>query len=380
MNTIDELLDLPLTDLELLLKNYIALHPKWKNRLLSSTEFLTFLDEFNRYMLDTESLALPALFGNKADRWSSSGGVFPFRDAQFYACQTEGSFIPSDFDISVGRMLRYMPSHWHTNDYFELYYVFSGSCQLCFENETVEMKPGTIFLLSPSTLHASPCYSDDCALFYYMIRTSTFNMVFWNNLAKQNLMSSFFQKVLSGENGTSYLHFETGGDETIRSILYEIYQEYASCSPYSPQLMNYLMGVFFMRLLRSYETNVILPADHNFHWKSSFAEIFSYIQNNYDTVTLKELSERFHYSERQLARIIRNCTNSTFSDFILSLRMNHAASYLTNTTLTSEVISAKVGYENSSSFHRAFVKFYGYSPKEYREHLLKPRFSYNDLG
>lgn len=351
LHNIDELLHLPMTEFEYSLKNYTDSHPEWKDRILTSSELSVFLGEY---------FATRKEFQNKEDgRWS-------WMDSDLRNCQQEKTFIPQKFDISVGRMLRYMPAHWHTNDYFELYYVFTGSCELHFENEVITMGPGTIVLLSPATRHASPCYSDDCVLFYYMIRTSTFNMVFWNNLTDQDLMSAFFRKALNGEGGKSYLHFETREDGGIQSLLYEIYKEYQSGDIYSPQMMNSMMSMFFIRLLRSYKNEVYLPSDASFHWNPCFGEIFSYIQNHYHTVTLKDLAEQFNYSERQLTRIIYAATNRNFSEVLLDLRMHNAAGYLATTSLSAEKIAELVGYGNASSFYRAFGKFHGCSPSEYR--------------
>lgn len=50
-------------------------------------------------------------------------------------------------------------------------------------------------------IHASPCYEDDRVLVYYMLRRSTFEQVFWNQIPSENLMSSFFRLALSGEQG-----------------------------------------------------------------------------------------------------------------------------------------------------------------------------------
>ena len=370
MSTQEELLYLPMTELEHHLKNYITTHVEWKGHILTSSELSAFLSEFFTAKADIlPTLSINSYLPKDVFSPAMTNALLSVADQEtddFRSCQQEKTFIPQKFDISVGRMTRYMPAHWHTNDYFELYYVFNGKCELHFENEVLQMKPGTICLLSPTTYHASPCYSDDCILFYYMIRTSTFNLVFWNNLTEQNLISTFFRKVLSGEGGKSYLHFETENDEKIRLLLIEICQEYISGNHYSPQLMNSLMSVFFIQLLRGYENKVHLPSDVPLNWNAGFGEIFTYIQNNYRTVTLQELSKRFNYSERQLTRILQYCTNHSFSEVLLGLRMHNAAGYLTGTSLSAEKIAELVGYSNSSSFYRAFSKFYKCSPSEYR--------------
>ena len=52
-----------------------------------------------------------------------------------------------------------------------------------------------------------------------MIRSSTFEQVFWNQIPPENLMSTFLRRALGNEQTNSYLHFETGNDTDIREHL-----------------------------------------------------------------------------------------------------------------------------------------------------------------
>ena len=279
-----------------------------------------------------------------------------------YAKQSEERYMLVDHDISVGRMLRYMPSHWHTNSYFEIYYAFSGTCPIYFQNEIIELKKGTVLIVAPSAVHASPCFSDDSVLVYYLVRSSTFDQVFWNQIPSDSLMAAFFRQALNGQHSSSYLHFETGEDEDIHRLLLEIYHEYYRDAPYQTQLLNALMRTFFIRLLRRYEGTARLPRTEDFFWKHEFSAILSYIQVHYATVTLPVLAERFHYSQRQIGRIVHNCMGMTYNQLIMKLRMEKAAGLLRQNSASVNAIAAAVGYSTVSSFYRAFTKYFGCTP------------------
>ena len=81
-------------------------------------------------------------------------------------------------------MLRYMPAHWHRNQYFEIYYALSGECPVHFTNEVITLTPGAVLIVAPNVLHANPCYGDDKVLLYYCVRSTTFEQVFWNLIAR----------------------------------------------------------------------------------------------------------------------------------------------------------------------------------------------------
>ena len=279
----------------------------------------------------------------------------------------EDSFITENNDISVGQMLRYFPSHWHANDCFEVYYAKSGECPIHFTNEVVTLRPGGVLIVAPSVIHASPCFGDDKVLMFYMLRASTFDQVFWNLLPSQNLLSSFFRRALSDQQPNAYLHFETGGDADIHHLLLNIYEEFMRQEAYQAEMLNSLMSTFFVLLLRRHEGTARLPRSEGFYWSHRYTGILSHIQAHYNTVDLPELAERFHYSDKQLRRIIQSSTGLSFQQLITKLRMEKAVELLPRSGMTIAKISSEVGYATVSSFYRRFIEYYGCPPGEYLE-------------
>lgn len=282
-----------------------------------------------------------------------------------YNSPQEVDFFLDGQDISAGVFLRYLPAYWRRDEYFEVYYVFSGSCQVFFTREVPTLKPGSVLIVPPDTQKACTCPADDSMVYFFMIRKSTFSHVFWSQLSSQNLMSHFFRQSLTGEGHASYLRFETGQDTGIELLLYAIYQEYHNNQKYSAQLINSLMSSFFLCLLQRHEDTAQVSRSSGFSWKSEFAEILEDIQNNYQTVTLGALSEKYGYSRRQLIRIIQNCTGRNFTELQASLRMEKAARILTARTASAGDVALETGFTDFSSFYRALKKYFGCTPGEY---------------
>lgn len=375
MTELTPLNGLPMTILEVMLKDCLAQRPDVADHILTSEE----LTDYIRWM--TKSYGRPSNIsisdipmrpqGSRISEIADQMLSDPTNNKTLsllssgYTKQSEERYILVDHDISVGRMLRYMPSHWHTNTYFEIYYAFSGDCPIHFQDEIITLKHGTVLIVAPSAVHASPCFSDDCVLVYYIVRSSTFDQVFWNHIPSDSLMATFFRQALSGQYPSSYLHFETGGDEDVHRLLLQIYHEYYQDKPYQSQLLNALMSTFFILLLRRYEGTARLPRTKNFFWKHEFSAILSHIQANYATVTQAELAQQFHYSERQISRIVQSCMGMTYNQLILKLRMEKAAALLQQ-KVSIEAISTTVGYSTVSSFYRAFTRYYDCPPAEYQ--------------
>lgn len=95
-------------------------------------------------------------------------------------------------------------------------------------------------------------------------------------------------------------------------------------------------------------------------------EILNYIQLNYKTITLEELSEYFHLSEPYISKYIKDKSGSTFGETVQNIRMKKARTFLKNGTMTVEKIAIAVGYQNAEHFNRMFKKKYNMTPLEYR--------------
>ena len=125
------------------------------------------------------------------------------------------------------------------------------------------------------------------------------------------------------------------------------------------------MSSFFLCLLQEYEDTAQISRRSDFAWKPEYAEILSYLQDHFRSVTLEELSDRFGYSRRQIIRIIQASTGSSFTALQTQLRMEKAARLLTAGTASVDDIALEVGFTDRSSFYRAFSKYFACTPREY---------------
>ena len=92
--------------------------------------------------------------------------------------------------------------------------------------------------------------------------------------------------------------------------------------------------------------------------------ILSHLSENF---TRQEIADHVHLSQNHLARLFRQETGSSISDFILQQRMQQAFGLLTNTTLPVGQVAEQVGYENYSYFLTLFRRVAGMTPSQYRE-------------
>lgn len=368
-----QLRNLPMAPTELALKQAYLQRPDIHNRVLSTEE----LQEYYFWM--ATNFEAPAVYQDTIlmDGIIGQLGRHLIRNpkdldtlahlAMLVGTSSESTSFAEDQDITISRPLRYLPPHWRTGDYFEVYYVFSGHFPVVFENETLMLDPGDVIIL-PSSARFSTIYTADDAVFFTVkLRASTFRQVFLDQLAPSNLMTMFFSKALSDGDKDNYLLFKTGLDPALEQVLLAIQQASLESGPYSARIRNPLMSAFFLTLLKRYEHIAQISPRSSMGWKQEFVGILIYIQTHYRTVNMEELSQRFSYSQRQLIRIIRSVTGKTFSALLTQLRMERAAALLNQNILPIEQIAQEVGYSSLSGFYHTFAGYYGTPPGKWQQ-------------
>ncbi len=96
--------------------------------------------------------------------------------------------------------------------------------------------------------------------------------------------------------------------------------------------------------------------------------ICRYIDENYSDPNLgvKQLADHFSMHRTLISKILKEHLGITFSDYLLDLRIKKSMELLKNTDMNITDIGKSVGYNHYVTFKRAFIRYYGVSPREFR--------------
>lgn len=270
----------------------------------------------------------------------------------------ESALFKEDFDIHVFQQLYNIQDVMHEHDYYEMFYVYKGQCQLVFENENCLLQEGKLCLLAPNSKHSLVHQDEKSIVITIGIRKSTFSSSFFELFTKKNLLASFLGSQMN------YLLFTTDASEELKWLVRNLIVAYNKEDDYANSSCIHWLNLLFILLLRNYQQDI---QHYQAYSDEAFHLIMTYIQANYHQLTLGKLVETFHYSESHLCNLIKKNTGMNFSKWVTKMKMTDAKAYLLNTNWSIEKISEQVGYHSSDHFSRVFKGYYGCSPRDYRQ-------------
>ena len=84
-------------------------------------------------------------------------------------------------------------------------------------------------------------------------------------------------------------------------------------------------------------------------------------------LTLYKVAEQVERPEKYISQLFKEVTGVNYSDHLVKVRMDQAVLLLKENKYTVDEIAARVGYNSSHSFRRAFKRLTGISPSAYRQ-------------
>lgn len=101
-------------------------------------------------------------------------------------------------------------------------------------------------------------------------------------------------------------------------------------------------------------------------------KVKDYIDANFkDDIRLQELADLANMTPTAFSRFFKLRTGKSISEYIIDVRLGHAARMLADSTMAVVEICYRCGFNNISNFNRIFKRKKGLTPTEFRENYHK---------
>lgn len=345
-------------------------------------------EEFERHKKEHESFERNVYFESADDMRNWLGEMLPIEQffkrlydlgeecdfwsfANYYYEKYRFNFQYVNSNISVARHFRYDQHEFHTHDFFQINYCYSGEGTIYINTKNkpyaVKMCAGDVNLLASQTPHHVSAFSDDCVIIKFYIRKSTFERTFFSWLREDDILSEFFQSAIRGGKN-AYINFRTGKDEQIEELMLSIYKELMNHRDYFGIISESRLTELFCLLVREHISSAETRFD-NKKQDGASARIFAYLHEKYSETSLETAARDLGYSKSYLCRIVSKQTGKTFCGLLNEVRISEAKKLLVSGNENVAEVGRAVGYNSDEHFHRCFKEIAGTSPREWMKSI-----------
>ncbi|MBO5221352.1 MAG: helix-turn-helix transcriptional regulator [Clostridia bacterium] len=238
----------------------------------------------------------------------------------------------------------------HLHNHLEIVYLLDGATKTVCENREDTMESGDIFIAFPNQVHCYPKIGNGYAKHFLFIFSPTVCTEF----------KDLFHRMIPTASVIRKRHL----DPELPALAQKIHEENEKNTPYKEVITRGYLIAFLGKLFRSMEFREEKQSDGTL-----LKSILNYCNKHYtEPLSLDRLSAELNVGQYHSSHIFGKKLKISFPDYVNGLRINDAIRKLTadpDCPITD--IAYDCGFSSTRTFNRAFVKYTGISPREYRE-------------
>lgn len=157
-------------------------------------------------------------------------------------------------------------------------------------------------------------------------------------------------------------------DASLKDDFVKILSEISDEPPFVFSMIGLYLKIIVLKAFRSFKGSSI----HNYNLDKNNPSYTAYQTANYidgnilSMRNLCELETALHYNYQYLARNFAKTMNMTLNQYYINKKMEKAAELLSSAAMTVTRAAELLQYSSIHSFSRAFERFFGFSPKNYK--------------
>jgi AraC-like DNA-binding protein/mannose-6-phosphate isomerase-like protein (cupin superfamily) len=259
-------------------------------------------------------------------------------------------------------------TQFHTHDYIELAYIVEGEFKQRIMGNDILFKKGELCLIDKNCPHQDFLADSNSIILFIGLGNEIFDLIMEENIGEEKLLNFLRTALMKQKDIRQYLHFKPKDPEDIKleelllCLLSELERNDAAakyiCKGLIIRILHYISSMYDFSLSNEQRKKM--------NWLI-YEEITRYIEDNYATITVKELVSKFHFNEDYYNRILKEKLGMTYLEYVQSIRLKNAYQLIKTTKMTVDEVAVRVGYQNKGYFYKIFVQKYGITPAKLRK-------------
>jgi AraC-like DNA-binding protein len=253
----------------------------------------------------------------------------------------------------------------HQHPQWQLTVIVEGKGQLFVGDYIGRFEPGDIYLFSANLPHV---FRSDAEYYDLQSANKSLGLTLFFDFEALGLIFSELEEF----SGLFHWVQRTRGCYKLTGSLKVRIQEIFINMETQMGLERMVSSLGILQLLQQSSQLVLLnkmisPKDFSEIEGKRMGQVMAYIlSNSQEKLTLQDVAAVANLSKEAFCRFFKERTGKTFTEFVSQIRIYQACQLLQDTDLSISEIAFQCGFQNMSYFNRAFKKFQGETPKEFR--------------
>lgn len=205
----------------------------------------------------------------------------------------------------------------------------------------------------------------DCQILHIFFKLDSLKSHYSDLISANNMLLLFCSNMLYRTHYWNYLYFSVSYTDKLDTLLSEMYEEFHHKQIFHQNMLYYSAGMFFTLMERQLLSQISVSPSNPLRLVR-YDQIYSYICDNYQMTSSKEITEYFHISQSYLCKLFHE-NGTTVTTVIQEIRLQQARSLLEQSDLSVQNIAELVGYHDLTYFIKLFKQYFSVTPYQYRK-------------
>lgn len=249
----------------------------------------------------------------------------------------------------------------HMHDYYELYYLLSGTRKYFIHHSFYTLHPHDMMLIQKGELHRTT---------YLSSSPHERTVLYFDDTWLQPLIACYGKDAILQCFSSPKLSIPVSKQDYLDDLLLRMNVEYQSKDIFSDRLLYNLFEELIIFLIRCREQQTE-AYNYSQEADADISRAARYIcENFHKDISLEYVAEISNLSPTYFSKKFKQTTGFGYKEYVNHIRLKEATRLLDETMESITTIAMQCGFNDSNYFGDVFKKTYGISPRTYRKKNL----------